>query len=208
MEQTAFERPREKLQHAGASALTNPELLQIIIGSGSARMPVAKIARQVSQALARLDTITTYKSLTAISGVGAANASRVIASIELGKRLQQSSTRIQPLDITQLQRSRRKSVLYVTLNGNGVPLSTVVHQLKPSDNATLLARRLCAKVLSDNAWGISVAIGSSKSEKQPGTFELGLASDLHQLTRRLQIKLVSIEHVSKLAREDIYRASS
>ena len=41
-----LDRPREKLQAKGASALSDFELLQALIGSGNAQADVSKIARE------------------------------------------------------------------------------------------------------------------------------------------------------------------
>ncbi len=66
-------------------ALTSTELLQLIIGSGSAKVSGAKLARMVEQVLAT--GVVSYEALVAVRGVGEAKACQVLAVVELGKRL-------------------------------------------------------------------------------------------------------------------------
>lgn len=85
MGQILYQRPREKLRSQGVQALTSTELLQLIIGSGSAKVSGAKLARMVEQVLAT--GVVSYEALVAVRGVGEAKACQVLAVVELGKRL-------------------------------------------------------------------------------------------------------------------------
>jgi len=196
MEQIEYERPREKLLRRGVLALTTAELLQVIIGSGGSNAPVARVARRVYEQLYRLDTPVSYTSLVKINGIGMVNALRIIASIEIGKRLSQSAFTYAKLDLAKIKASTRMSAVYVTYSGNGSSITTNFEQCNSKESSMVTARRICAKVLSDNAWGVSVAIGYKSAPKQPGIFELGLLNDLKELTARLHIKLLSVEYVS------------
>src|SRR5882672_10914229 len=82
----AIDRPREKLQHKGVSALSDFELLEVVIGSGSARADVTYIARKVQMLLRRGNKQVTFESLTAIKGVSIATAGKILASLELAQR--------------------------------------------------------------------------------------------------------------------------
>ncbi len=208
MEQIEYERPREKLLRRGVSALTNTELLQIIISSGGSNMPVAKVARRVHEQLSRLDSAARYTSLTKINGIGMVNALRIMASIEIGKRFAQPVSIYDTLDLTKVKSSTRMSAMYTTYSGSGSVITTNFEQLISKESSMLVVRRICAKVLSDNAWGVSVAIGYKSAPKQPGIFELGLLNDLKELTVRLQIKLLSVEYVSGQQIQFLYRAQS
>lgn len=80
------DRPREKLQHKGVAALSDFELLEVVIGSGSAGADVAYIARKVQHLLRRGNKQITLDSLTAIKGVSIAIAGKILASLELAQR--------------------------------------------------------------------------------------------------------------------------
>ncbi|MGB0917743.1 MAG: RadC family protein [Flavobacteriales bacterium] len=83
------DRPREKLLLKGRAALSDAELIAILIGSGSAdetavglsKRILASFDNQLSQ-LAKLSV----KDLTQFKGIGEAKAISIIAALELGRR--------------------------------------------------------------------------------------------------------------------------
>lgn len=81
--------PREKMQKFGPNVLTNDELLAIIIGSGSKNNDVFMLAKRI---IGQDDCINellnlTLEELMKIKGIKFAKAAKVIASIELAKRI-------------------------------------------------------------------------------------------------------------------------
>lgn len=82
-------RPRERLLQEGAGALSEIELLAILLGTGSPETTVLELASQV---LARFNNLrllvdATIEELSEIKGVGPAKASQVKAALELARRL-------------------------------------------------------------------------------------------------------------------------
>lgn len=91
IKQWAFEdRPREKLAAKGNQALSDVELLAILIGSGTRNMSAVELARQilsdVNNNLIELGKLTIDELQKKYKGVGQAKAITIIAAIELGKR--------------------------------------------------------------------------------------------------------------------------
>jgi len=84
------DRPRERLRRLGAKALSNQELVTILIGSGLPGRPAGAIAEtllaQSSGDLARLARTSTAK-IAQTPGVGEATATRLVAALELGRRV-------------------------------------------------------------------------------------------------------------------------
>ncbi len=83
------DRPREKLERLGATALSNAELLAILIGSGSADESAVDLMRRVMDdhggSLRRLGK-STLAALCAYKGIGPAKAVTLMAACELGRR--------------------------------------------------------------------------------------------------------------------------
>ena len=83
------ERPREKFMNKGAAALTNAELIAIIIRSGSSTCTAVEISRKILQLadndIGKLSMIS-EEELENIGGIGKTKAISVLAAIELGKR--------------------------------------------------------------------------------------------------------------------------
>jgi hypothetical protein len=81
-------RPREKLATASAQKLSDHELLQALIGSGSRTLPVKSIARSVMRLFRKTQGQLTYADLRTVPGLGSAYASRIMAALELARRWQ------------------------------------------------------------------------------------------------------------------------
>lgn len=85
------DRPREKLERLGAEALTNAELLAILIGSGSTKESAVELMKRVlNDCNNNLNTLgkRSINELTKYNGMGPAKAITILAACELGKRRQ------------------------------------------------------------------------------------------------------------------------
>lgn len=83
------DRPREKMERLGASALSPAELLAILIGSGSVdESAVDLMKRLLNDCNNNLNTLgkQTIQELTNYKGIGPAKAITILAACELGKR--------------------------------------------------------------------------------------------------------------------------
>ena len=83
------DRPREKMRLKGAAALSDAELIAILIGSGSSRETAVQLSQRilgtVDNSLGRLARLT-VDELTAFRGIGEAKAITIVAAMELGRR--------------------------------------------------------------------------------------------------------------------------
>ena len=83
------DRPREKLMKQGAAALSNAELLAILIGSGTQEEDAVQLMKRIlADCGGKLNTLgkKDIKELCAYNGIGPAKAVSIIAACELGKR--------------------------------------------------------------------------------------------------------------------------
>jgi DNA repair protein RadC len=89
-EHAETDRPRERFWTVGPGALTAPELLAIVLGTGCAGRDALAVAgdllARVEGSLRRLAG-RPHAELAAIAGVGRAKAARVAAALELGRRV-------------------------------------------------------------------------------------------------------------------------
>ncbi|MBR5911996.1 MAG: DNA repair protein RadC [Bacteroidales bacterium] len=83
------DRPREKMMHKGKSALSNAELIAILIGSGNATQSAVALSRSILDSvgnnLIELSNLT-LGDLMKHKGIGEAKAVSIMAALELGKR--------------------------------------------------------------------------------------------------------------------------
>ncbi|MCS6934917.1 MAG: DNA repair protein RadC [Chitinophagales bacterium] len=91
------DRPREKLQLKGKDALSDAELIAILLRTGMAgktALDVAKnILRKVNNNLDELSKLGVDDMLTIEKGIGKAKAITLVAAMELGRRLLASEVR-------------------------------------------------------------------------------------------------------------------
>lgn len=83
------DRPREKLLDKGPSALSNAELLAIMIRTGTGKMNAVDVARTLlNKADGRLNEVADMpvEKLCSVCGVGRSKAAAISAAFELGRR--------------------------------------------------------------------------------------------------------------------------
>ncbi|MCF7931543.1 MAG: DNA repair protein RadC [Acholeplasmataceae bacterium] len=97
-EMAADQRPRERLLTHGAQALSNEELLAILLRSGYQDRSVMDVSRSVISHLASIDDLKriSAEELMTIKGIKNAKATTIVAAIELGRRMTISPKTIKP----------------------------------------------------------------------------------------------------------------
>ena len=85
------DQPRERLRDLGPDALSDSELLAILVGSGSTKETAVELMKRVlSDCQNNLNTLgkKTIRELCEYNGIGEAKAITILAACELGKRRQ------------------------------------------------------------------------------------------------------------------------
>ena len=93
------DRPREKMAYLGTEALSNAELLAILIGSGSTdESAVTLMKRVLADCNNNLNSLgkKTLHELMVYKGIGEAKAITILAACELGKRRQAETLEERP----------------------------------------------------------------------------------------------------------------
>lgn len=93
------DRPREKLERLGAQALSDAELLAILIGSGSTKEDAVSLMKRILiDCHNNLNTLgkMSIRQLMEYNGVGEAKAITILAACELGKRRQAEQAEERP----------------------------------------------------------------------------------------------------------------
>ena len=114
------DRPREKLLSKGATALSNSELIAILINNGSRERTALELAKEILKLakdnLHELGKLT-VKELQQVQGIGSAKAICITAALELGRRRQAAASVEKPLirtsrDIAQYLQALLKDYTY------------------------------------------------------------------------------------------------
>ena len=86
------DRPRERMRELGSEALSNEELLTILIGSGNKYRSAKELSVAILSLVNNINELPmiTYERLATIKGLGPTKIANVMAAIELSKRIKKS----------------------------------------------------------------------------------------------------------------------
>ena len=94
------DRPREKMRNKGASALSNSELIAILLNNGSKNKTAVDLAKELlnlgQNNLNELGKLS-LKEFQQVSGIGLAKAICIAAAMELGRRRQATASLEKPI---------------------------------------------------------------------------------------------------------------
>jgi len=93
------DRPRERLERLGPAALSDAELLAILVGSGSTKEDAVSLMKRIlADCRNNLNTLgkLTIRDLCQYNGIRPAKAITILAACELGKRRQQERPEERP----------------------------------------------------------------------------------------------------------------
>lgn len=115
------DRPREKMLVQGRRALTDAELIAILIGSGSKSESAVELSRRIlSESNNDLNKLATFsiKDLTngRFKGIGEAKAISIIAALELGRRRKETMTQERPQITSSKDAFQLMAPIYADLN--------------------------------------------------------------------------------------------
>ncbi len=157
------ERPREKLLLRGASALSDLELMAVLLGRGSRGYPVMTLASNILKLLDTRGAFPDLATLQGIRGVGEARAAMICAAMEFARRrIRPAGLKIHlPTDILDLVRHyadrKQEYFLCTTLNGANEMIATRVITVGLVNQTQIHPREVFADAISDRAAAIIVA---------------------------------------------------
>ena len=178
------DRPREKLLAKGAGALSDQELLAVLLGKGSAQMDVMALAAKLSKVLDEKGLDVRVEDLTRFDGVGTAKATLLLASIEFARRrIKPEGLKIgTPADVLPLIQHfgdrKQEHFLAITINGANEVLNVRVVSIGLIDRSPVHPREVFADALTDRASGIIVAHNHPAGGLEPSAMDIEVTKQL------------------------------
>lgn len=178
------DRPREKLLHKGVAALSDFELLEVLIGNGSASADVSYIARRVQRILQRGTAGITYESLTAIRGVSNATASKILSSLELARR--HLVRDIKPLRtqedilarLSDIRFKKQEYFVCLSLDGGQRLIAQRTITIGTLDTVLAHPREVFSDAITDRAASILIAHNHPSGNLEPSDIDIKLTQQL------------------------------
>lgn len=200
------DRPREKLMSRGETALTNAELLAILIGSGTRKKSAVELMQDILRVcddkLARLSKMS-IEELMAFNGIGEAKAITIKAAAEIGRRrtMERSDDSPQMTNASQVYEYMRplmqdlphEEFWAILLNNS----SRIIKRTRISSGgltATAVDVRMVLKeALIADATCIIVCHNHPSGQLRPSRDDQMLTDRLHTALNQINIKL--LDHV-------------
>lgn len=192
-------RPREKLISRGPGALSDSEIVALIIGSGQRGRDVLAISEALDGLLAVGGRIPEYGKLTQVKGVGDAIASRLCAAFELGRRVfVPRGTRIRsPADaftvVRHLGDRNQEHFVTLTLNGAHELIRWVLVSIGLVNRTVIHPREVFAPALEDRAAAIIVAHNHPSGNVEPSADDEEVTDRLAESGALLGVEL--LDHI-------------
>lgn len=197
------ERPREKLTALGPAALSNGELLAILVNTGSQGESVTSLCMRILKesggglrGLMKRD----LDSLMEIHGVGPAKAVTILAAVELGRRIAQLAPEEReqvrnPEDLARLFEPRLMALdheqLWVAVLDTKHRLERLAPIYQGSVNsAQVRTAEVFKEAIRANAPAIALAHNHPSGDPTPSSDDIALTADLERAAQILDIELL------------------
>ena len=189
------DRPREKMCYKGSQALTDLELLAVLIGSGTRDVDVMQLASRILQVVDESSYIG-VEELRKIPGIGVAKASIVTAALEFARRrIRPYGLKISfPPDVYPLIRHyadrRQEYFVCISLNGANEVIAVRIVSIGLVNRALVHPREVFADPITDRATAVVVAHNHPSGNLIPSQEDLAVTRQLKDAGRILGIKVL------------------
>ena len=194
-----FSRPREKLKEKGAEALSDPELIAIVLGSGTRGQDVMTLASKIARLIASTKGNLSLGELSDVEGIGIAKASQILAGFELARRhMTKESKKITEAkdvlpflsDITDKQ---QEYFVCISLNGANEVIEKRIVTVGLLDKSQVHPREVFADVITDRAASVILAHNHPSGELKPSNSDLKIHEQLTEAGKILGI--TGLDHI-------------
>ena len=200
------DRPREKMAVKGAAALTDAELIAILLRTGTAEKSAIDIASEMTAdggLYKRLAGITRINELTNIKGLGQAKAATVLAALEIGRRIASAKPLEKihlscPQDVAdflmpRLRYAAKEQFVVILLNNKNKVIGTEVVSEGSLSSSIVHPREVYAPAILHHAAAIMVAHNHPSGDPKPSTEDTEVTRMLARSGKVLGIPM--IDHV-------------
>ena len=198
------ERPRERLAAHGAAALSDGELIAILLRTGVVGANAIEVARQLLAEFGNLSGLarSTVKELARIKGVGPAKAVQLAAAFGLASRLARENLDRQSVDtpakIWELlgaeMRALQTESLRVLLLDTKLKLMRAEEVFRGSINECIAhPREIFRPAFLHSAYALIVVHNHPSGDPTPSSSDQRLTTRLREAAELLQIRL--IDHI-------------
>ncbi len=189
-------RPREKLQEKGPAALTDEELVAVILGRGIEGSDVFTMSKTVAGLIRKHRESLTLDHLMSVPGMGTAKSAQVLAAFELARRYLMkdtlkvaSATDVVPL-VADITGKQQEYFVCISLNGANEVIEKRIVTIGLLDKSPVHPREVFADVIADRAAAVIFAHNHPSGELQPSDADLKIHEQLTEAGKILGIRVL------------------
>lgn len=198
-------RPRERLMNEGAEALSDIELLAILLRTGSREVTALDLASLVMVRFKSLRLLVdaTVEELSEVKGVGPAKASQVKAALELARRLSQFSDLPRPvikspddaagLVMEEMRHLDREHFRALLLNTRNQVIGTDKVSVGTLNSSTVHPRELFRSAIKRSAASVILVHNHPSGDPTPSREDLDITGRLSEAGKIIGIEV--LDHI-------------
>jgi DNA repair protein RadC len=200
------DRPREKLVRKGTGALSNSELIAILINNGSKDKSAVDLAKEILRLgqdnLVQLGKLS-IKELQQVKGIGQAKAITIAAALELGRRRQAAATLEKPFvrtsrDIAEYLKAILKDYTYEVFAVLFLNRANKINHFEIISRGGITGtvadpRIILKKALEEEAVSLVLSHNHPSGSLRPSRADEELTQKIKEAARYLDIKV--IDHI-------------
>ncbi|HET8765246.1 MAG TPA: DNA repair protein RadC [Rhodanobacter sp.] len=195
------ERPREKLLERGSDALSDAELLAVLLGSGVRGKDAIALAREILVAAGSLSALLARPDQAArIGGLGPAKRARIAAALELARRslaeqLREAPAIANPRDSGSYLRARLRHLPYevfgcLFLDNRHRVLGFEELFRGTVDGASVHPREVVRACLEHNASAVIFAHNHPSGVAEPSAADRAITRDLRDALQTIGVRVL------------------
>jgi DNA repair protein RadC len=194
-----FFRPREKLRERGVDALSDKELIAVILGSGNRGQDVMTLASKIAALISDKKNQLTLDDLLNIDGVGLAKASQILSGFELARRhiLKDTVVITEPRHVlpllSDIVNKQQEHFICISLNGANEVIEKRLVTVGLLNNCQVHPREVFADVITDRAASVIFAHNHPSGELTPSRSDLQFQEQLSEAGKIIGINI--IDHI-------------
>ena len=197
------EKPRERLMKYGVTSLSNEELLSIILRTGTKNKSVKELSTELLRKydLKELSNIS-YNTLSNIKGIGSVKAVTLLASLEIGKRIEKKNNNIIKISNSkdiydylryELEDSLQEKFISIYLDIKNNIITSKLLFIGTVDSSKIHPRDVFREAVKNNASSIILVHNHPTGNISPSYADTYLTNNFISLGKLMGIRI--IDHV-------------
>jgi len=201
-----FDRPREKFLEKGADALSDSELLAILLGSGIKGTNVKVLSQNILKKFGDNFLNASVDDLTQISGIGQAKALQIASAIALTKRIFDKQNSLDNLIlsaqdaitiVSDLKDKKQEHLICLYLNARNALLKKETISIGTLDKSIIHPREIFAPGLEMRAAGVILVHNHPSGDSSPSEQDKQVAKRIIEAGKLMGINVVDFIIIAK-----------